>query len=183
MKASESDERGHVPQCECGGTLHPQILPSFDFTNFAGIPAQLESVPGFRCDRCGGETIAGGVINFMLVIIALMAIQSSPRLSAKLAKYVRRTLQITQQELADRMGIARETVAQWERGEREISPQHDLILRAITIKRYIDDNQIPRNVLLEAFSTLGAVRADPPPKKLRRFEVNASEYKGSIPMA
>jgi len=176
MKASEATKRNQVPRCECGGALRATVLQNFDFSNFVGMPVQLEAVPGLRCSKCGGETLTGKVINTILIVIALAAIRSPQRLSATLAKYLRRVLQITQQELADRMGIARETVAQWERGEREISPQHDLILRTILMQRQVSDAQIPQAVLLEAFSTLGSVKSDPPPRGQRKVQVSASEY-------
>lgn len=166
-----------VVRCECGGTLRSVTLKDFDFTNWAGVRSRLEAVPGYRCSSCGGETLPGTVINSILRVMGLAAIRLPHRLPAELARFVRRILQITQQELADRMGIARETVAQWECGEKEISPQHDLILRTILLERQFGEQLVPWELLTDTMSNLGAVKAAPPPRRRPPLRVSASDYR------
>ena len=178
MKEKMKPRKQATPmRCECGGTLRPVTLKNFDFTNWAGIPSQLEAVPGFRCSSCRRETLPGTVINSILRVMGLAAIRLPHRLPAELARFVRRILQITQQELADRMGIARETVAQWECGEKEISPQHDLILRTILLERQFGEHVMPLRLLLDTMGNLGAVKAAPPPRKRPPLRVSASDYR------
>ncbi len=155
-------------------------IKRFDFSAFAGFPVTLNDVPGLHCSGCGGETLTGVVINQALQAVACACIMVTHRLTAELARYVRRSLDVTQQELADRMGIARETVAQWERGEREISPQHDFILRGLVIGRASGEHSSRSAALLQkCIPILSAVKSAPPPRSKRAGElppVSFSEY-------
>src|SRR5262249_41220118 len=110
------------PRCECGGTFRPVTLSGFDFSRYAGLPSFLDGAPGWRCDACQRELLHGHVINVSLFLIAMEIVRFPRRLTPGFARYLRRSMQITQQELADRMGIARETVANWESNLKEISP-------------------------------------------------------------
>lgn len=125
-------------KCECGGPLKAVKLDSFDFTPLAGIPVTLVGVPGLRCAKCKGATLEGEVINYVTHSLASVLARQPDRLSSAHARFLRKYLRLTQQALADRMGIARETVADWERGENVISAQHDFMLRAIVIAHMMD---------------------------------------------
>ena len=164
-------------RCECGGVLRAAMLKDFDFTSWAGFPSRLEAVPGYRCSGCGGETVPGTVVNTILRVMGLAAIRLPHRLPGELARFVRRILQLTQLQLGDRMGVARETVAQWERGEKQISPQHDLILRTILLERQFDEDVVPVSLLIATMANLGAVKAAPPPRKQPSIRVSASDYR------
>jgi len=120
-------------KCECGGLLKAVKLDSFDFTPLAGIPVTLVGVPGLRCAKCKGATLEGEVINYVTHALASVLARQPERLSSAHARFLRKYLRLTQQALADRMGIARETVADWERGENVISAQHDFMLRAMVV--------------------------------------------------
>jgi len=166
----EIPDRGPINCDECGTRLERVRLENFDFSAWAGMPVTLKSVPGYRCKECGGETIPGKVVNVSLWVVAIECIKMPQRLHAQFARYLRRTLEITQQELADRMSIARETVAAWECGEREISPQHDFILRSIVLQRASGDlttipPELRSGLLVGALSCLGSVKSEPPPRK------------------
>jgi len=103
------------------------------------------------------------------------------RLTAGFARYLRRSMQITQQELADRMGIARETVASWESSLKEISPQHDLILRVLMSNHARGSEALPTKVVVdianEVMATLSAVRSEPAPRKPPDIRVTESDFK------
>lgn len=120
-------------KCGCGGALRAARLDRFDFTPLAGLPVSLIGAPGLRCSKCGGATLEGEVISSVMHGLALLIARETERLSSDRARFLRKYLRLTQQALAERMGIARETVADWERGENVISPQHDLMLRAIIV--------------------------------------------------
>ncbi len=149
-------------KCECGGLLKAAKLDTFDFTALAGIPVMLVGVPGLRCTKCKHVTLEGEVINFVLHELASVLARQPDRLSSDHARFLRKYLRLTQQALADRMGIARETVADWERGENVISPQHDLMLRAILVAQIVgrSGKASKRRQLAEAIR--GARMAEPP---------------------
>ena len=51
--------------CECGGILKPVMLEAFEFAGFVGASAPVPPLrtPGYRCDKCTGETVDGHIIN------------------------------------------------------------------------------------------------------------------------
>lgn len=150
-------------RCECGGVLKHATLSSFDFTPFAGIPTKLVQVPGLRCSGCKRTTLEGGLTNLALRLLALAVARHRSRLTPDEARYLRKYLRLTQQALSQRMGVARETVADWERGENAISPQHDLILRAFVIAELArtPGGSPKKREVVEAIS---AARLTDPPK-------------------
>ena len=174
------------PKCECGGTFKPAKLSNFDFAADSGIPSFLDGAPGWKCSTCGHEVLRGEVINASLFFLAMDIVAMPHRLSADFARYLRRSMQITQQELASRMGIARETVASWENGSKEISPQHDLILRVLMLNHARGSEALPAKVVVDiandAMATLTGVRSEPAPRKVRDPRVTETNFK-KLPLA
>lgn len=168
------------PKCECGGTLKPTQVSNFDFSKYSGIPSFLDGAPGWKCSSCAREILRGDVINASLVFIAMDIVQMPHRLSGPLARYLRRSMQITQQELADRMGIVRETVASWESNLKEISPQHDLILRVLMLNWARGSEALPEKFLVdmanEIMAKLQAVKSEPAPRKDVDLRVTGSAF-------
>jgi transcriptional regulator with XRE-family HTH domain len=89
-------------------------------------------------------------------------LRPSLRRRARRARFLRKYLRVTQLVLGERMGIARETVVDWERGENAISAQHDLMLRAIVVAELMGaPGRAPKR--REVVEAISAVRvADPP---------------------
>lgn len=122
-------------KCACGGTLHRQQVPELDFSRYigAGLHVILRNPPAWVCDQCKGVTLDGEVIDTATRSVVLHLITAPERLGGSLAKLVRRLLGLTQQDLAARIGVNRVTVADWERGAKELSAQNDLLLRCIAM--------------------------------------------------
>jgi DNA-binding transcriptional regulator YiaG len=120
-------------KCECGGSLEPTMLQDFDFSVYAGLPVRVTRAPGLKCSKCGGETLEGEVIDELLEKLSIAMIREEHRLAPPEMKFLRKRMQLTQAKLAQRMGIVRETLADWERGASAISPQYDFMLRGIFV--------------------------------------------------
>jgi transcriptional regulator with XRE-family HTH domain len=169
------------PKCECGGTFKPVTLSGFDFSRYSGLPSFLDGAPGWRCGACRREMLTGQVINAALFLIAMLIVGFPHRLTPGFARYLRRSMQITQQELADRMGIARETVASWESNLKEISPQHDLILRVLISNHARGSEALPAKVVVdmanEMMAKLSSVRNEPAPRNPPDLRVTESDFK------
>lgn len=118
-------------KCECGGVLRKAVLSRFDFSAYAGIPVTLVDAPGFRCSACGREALGGALINRALQLLVQTIVTGPHRLTAEGARFLRKSMRLTQQQLADKLGANRITVTNWERGEAPISKEHDLMLRSI----------------------------------------------------
>jgi DNA-binding transcriptional regulator YiaG len=165
--------------CACGGVLKEASLDSYDFSGYTGFHTILQNVPGLRCTKCGGETLHGGMIHMIFKCLIVEIAKTQRRLSSNEARFLRRVMNMTQQELATRMAIARETVAKWECGDAEISPQHDFILRVVVLTPLIRSNptMMPKALWMELLGELQAAR-NAPPEKLD--PVDLTQYKQSL---
>jgi len=56
---------GHI-KCECGGVLAQATLRNFDASVDTGKRTILAMADGYRCDRCGGETLDGSMVNMLM---------------------------------------------------------------------------------------------------------------------
>lgn len=123
-----------MQNCECGGLFKDTVQTEFDFSSFAGMPVKLTDAPAIQCSKCGRQTLRGTTINFVMDLLFPMVTSAPKLLTADQARFLRKRMRLTQQALAGKMGIARETVAKWECGDSDsrISQGHDLMLRAIS---------------------------------------------------
>lgn len=152
-------------KCECGGTLSSTTLRSFDFSAYAGLPVLVAETPGLRCQKCDSETLDGETISVLLQQLAMLLMSESRRLTAAEAKFLRKRMRLTQAQLAERMGVVRETVADWERGASVISSQHDFMIRAIfasSIMHDSDNHSVSKGVVDAVAKTMHAVRQTSP---------------------
>ena len=102
--------------CECGGELRPTKFDVYDFSAYVGFKVTVSGVDGLKCTKCGGETVDGSLVNAVMTYTIVQIAKSPRRLNGAEARYLRHTLDVTQEELAARMGIDRVTVAKWESG-------------------------------------------------------------------
>ena len=157
-------------KCECGGAMKEATLKQFDFTAMAGLPVVLRNVRGLRCAKCKGQTLTGPTIERALSAVAFELLKLEGRLVAEEARFLRHRLQLTQKELAARMGIHPVTVGSWESKIEPISPQHDHILRGMVLAELIEPaGSEPRAGRMR--SVLAQVRKHAPAKTPRRLVV------------
>jgi transcriptional regulator with XRE-family HTH domain len=163
MKVAAHKKKNPRPMvCDCGGHLRPTKLASYDFSKYVGFKVTLTGMDGLKCDKCGWQTIDGRTINLAMDHMVLTFARFPRRLNGVEASYLRRKIGATQEELANRMGIVRETVAKWECGDQVISPQHDFILRVLSLTQMIAAGQISRPYAERVMAEIRAVRSDPP---------------------
>ena len=148
--------------CDCGGHLRPTKLASYDLSKYVGFKVNLTGIDGLKCNKCGWETIDGRAINLAMDHMVITFTGFPRRLNGVEASYLRRRIAATQEELANRMGVVRETVAKWECGDQVISPQHDFILRVLSLTHMIAAGQISRAYAEKIMTEIRAVRSDPP---------------------
>jgi DNA-binding XRE family transcriptional regulator len=153
-------------RCECGGDLQATKLASYDFTAIAGLPSELRNVRGLRCPACGATVLEGRLINTALNILTCKLVRQPARLTQDHARFVRRWLGLSQQALADKMGIDRVTVARWE-SSGEISLQNDLVLRGMALANFVQrGRRVDPAALVDAMSSVHRTVAPAAPAPL-----------------
>ncbi|HEY3353876.1 MAG TPA: helix-turn-helix domain-containing protein [Polyangia bacterium] len=172
-----------APKCSCGGQLRKVRVDTVELAPLFGLRGVLEGpVPGLRCDRCGEETFEGRTLDRMLVAVA-RAVLAQPRILApEEARFLRKAvLGLTQERLSRRMGINPITVADWERGERPLSKEHDYELRGIGVSTLFGrlGSTTPPHQTEALSQAMAAVLAAPrllaPPKRPTRYVISAAE--------
>ena len=156
--------------CDCGGTLRPSLLHDFELTVYVGLPVRAKEIQGLRCDKCGWETIRGPAIGAATRQVAVLVLGLPERLSPAQAKFLRGLMGHTQKELAERMGITRKTVAEWEGKKGHISPQNDLILRILAYAKLLA-SESPSVVAPELLQALTHIRTAAPKARRPPLEI------------
>ncbi len=163
--------------CSCGGRIGPATLQEVPLEPLFALSGTLVGpVPGLRCDRCGEETFDGAVFQGLLFVVARFVLAQGRILRGQEARFLRKAvLGSTQEQLAERMGIHKITIVDWERGERPLSKEHDYELRGIALSSLLKRAPAAqrRRLLADAERILGAPRTAPPPKRNVRHAIPA----------
>jgi DNA-binding transcriptional regulator YiaG len=168
-------------RCSCGGQLREVTVATVELAPLFGLRGTLEGrVPALRCGTCGAETFEGRMLDRMLLTVARVVLTQPRILSTEEARFLRKSvLGLTQARLAERMGINAITVADWERGERAMSKEHDYELRGIALGNLLgrpaDAGQPAQALARDADQILGAPRLQAPLKRPRRYVISAGE--------
>src|SRR6185312_12077997 len=91
--------------CDCGGKLVPATFETYDFSRYVGFKVTLSGMEGLRCEKCEWKTLPGEVINHVLNYMVIDFTRFPRRLNGEEARYLRRRLELTQEELRVRMGV------------------------------------------------------------------------------
>ena len=168
-------------RCECGGELRPTKFDVYDFSDYVGFKVTVSGADGFKCTKCGGETVDGSLVNAVMTYTIVQVAKSPRLLNGAEARFLRHSLHATQEELARNMGIDRVTVADWERGAKQISPQHDFILRTFAMSWMVAENLITPEHMREVLGADFAAVRRMPPRKRTSLSDTAAVVKGTVP--
>ena len=118
----------------CGKNAKRAVLvEGFDLTELAGVPAMVERMRVYRCGSCSNETVAGPDLERVLSALTAAVAAREGRLTGDEARFLRKRLGWTQDELGQRIGANKITISDWERGAETISKQYDYILRGLVL--------------------------------------------------
>jgi putative zinc finger/helix-turn-helix YgiT family protein len=118
---------------ECDtGHLVERVVNDHDVGPLVGLDqVVLVKGPGLICDHCGATTIPGEVLEEIMATLAGLIVEQGEELTPREVRYLRETLGLTQEELADRLGLKRLTIIRWENGEDAIGRIQSLALRSL----------------------------------------------------
>jgi DNA-binding transcriptional regulator YiaG len=117
----------------------------------AGLRGKLENAPyhytqcglddvylwsGFKIyDTPGQEGVAIDDIEGLHKAIGECLSLHAPKLNAKEFKFLRKTMDLTQAELAEQFGCDEQTIARWEKGETAINGAADRLIRLLYLEK------------------------------------------------
>ena len=109
-----------------------EVQPQYEETSL-GLPVVLmNAVEIKRCPNCG-EILSVKIPDLQNLIAAMgvMRVGNPLKLAAMDIKFLRKALNITARELADRLEVSPETISRWENGKDVIGPANEKLLRLI----------------------------------------------------
>jgi putative zinc finger/helix-turn-helix YgiT family protein len=113
---------------ECGGRMK---TARENFRHEAlGLPVTLVGVEVSRCAGCGLSEVSIPQLEGLHRAIASALVNKTARLTAAEIRFLRKQLSWSGAELADHLGVTRETVSRWEQGSAPIGATADRLLRA-----------------------------------------------------
>ncbi len=151
------------PDCD-KGELIEKTIPVQDFSRVLGVPVLVHDAPGLQCEACGAVHQLGTVINTIIPWLAAEMAQVSD-LGAAEARFLRKTLDLTQAELAEKLHISRSTVARWEdSGDGGLKGADSYALRSLVFMHFLD---IDTTVAEEIFASLKRTPRGFPPQQYK----------------
>jgi putative zinc finger/helix-turn-helix YgiT family protein len=95
-----------------------------------GLPVTLVGVEVSRCAACGLSEVSIPALEGLHRTIAVTLVTKTARLCGPEIRFLRKQLGWSGAELAEHLGITRETVSRWEQGSAPIGATADRLLRA-----------------------------------------------------
>lgn len=154
-----------IIRCDvCGkGHLKRVTVPRHDVSAVVGLEGvTLINAPALVCSSCGAVTLEGSVLDEAAELLTVMLVEQGDALTAGEIRYLRRVLDMTQSELADRLGMHRTTVARWEIGEVPIGKAESMAVRALVAMQLVAEHPKLAKELAAKFARPGVARTAPP---------------------
>lgn len=168
-----TDQREYFRRTDEGGNI--EIEP-YRYT-LCGLP-NVFLLNGFDAefDECGDRFVAVKDVAGLHHAIALHLASNRKALSPQEVKFLRRTMDLTQSELARKLGQSDQSVARWEKGKTEIPGPADRLLRLMLLDAI--DAHFEGRHLLEFLDEIGDL--DTAPNEALEFRRDNQEWATAV---
>jgi DNA-binding transcriptional regulator YiaG len=153
----------------CGSTSAlPRPLPSYRYRESGLDNVYLQGgVTEITCSACGQKHVAIGNEWQLLQVIALGLLTEEQHLTGPEQRFLRSACDLTQAQLAKRLGVRRETVAEREaRSTSSLSRGDEFLFRAVVLKAFCEMLRSEEDNYL----------ADPHLETLRKFTASFTTF-------
>jgi putative zinc finger/helix-turn-helix YgiT family protein len=155
---------GQIKCDVCGkGRFRSRILDRYEAGPLVGLErVTLVHVPAHVCTACGAVIVDGAVLERAMQELTVVLIESDGALLPAEVRFLRNALDLTQELLAERLGVHRTTVARWEIGEVRIGQAESMALRALAAMRLFAEKPTLAREVARNFAKPGTARSAPP---------------------
>ena len=137
-----------------------------------GVPhIELHGVEVTRCPACGVESVGIPRIAQLHTVIAHGFVTQPRMLAPTEIQFLRKHVGLSGADLAQRMGVSRETVSRWESGAQPMGPVADRLLRLLVVT-HAPSESYAADDLLKSLSNQAA------PKRLPRTALANTRARG-----
>src|SRR4051812_8896830 len=101
-------------QCSCGGNLTVKAVKKYDVSRMVGLERVFVNWALPVCDKCGQASVPGERLEALMRDIARLLSLGSSVLRPHELRFLRKFLELTQDELGAKLKAHRVTVTKWE---------------------------------------------------------------------
>lgn len=119
--------------CECCDGEATVVRGDYQYTESGLRNVWLHGIELVRCGSCGNEDPVIPRLTHLQHLLALAIAEKPCRLEGLEVRFLRKHVGLTQQELAELIGVDKTTVSKWENEEAEIGAQSERLIRMVAI--------------------------------------------------
>lgn len=102
---------------------------------FLGIPVLVHGAKKYHCPECSKTEFYIPDMAGLVASAAISLVLSSSKLNSAEIKFLRKSLEINAKDLAEKLGVAPETISRWENNKQAISESQDRLLRLQVVSK------------------------------------------------
>ena len=116
----------------CGSKMTLRALAEHDVGPMLGLTSVVvRDLPAFRCSSCEDVLIPGPLLEAISAMVVRELLTHSFSLGGVEVRFLRKSVGLTQVELAARLGVDRVTVARWESDDKQLAGPESIAVRAV----------------------------------------------------
>jgi putative zinc finger/helix-turn-helix YgiT family protein len=131
-------------QCHQGEMLSG-FVDDHDMSPFFGLDARLTRAAALVCNHCGEATLDGSVIEAAERALGRLVVRGTGPLRPNEVRFLRGLMGLSQQALAERLGVHRVSVARWETDTAPVGALESFAIRTMAAW-HVDDADLARAV-------------------------------------
>lgn len=120
----------------CGAAMRPKTVREYDVADLFGLTrVVVQNLPLIACTKCEHVLLPGRLVEALGRQLVESMLQANFPLGGCEIRFLRKSVRLTQEQLAERLGVDRVTVARWEgrRDEEPISMPESIAIRMVIV--------------------------------------------------
>ena len=156
-----------VYKCSRCGEEAPAVRGSYSFRESGLGNVVLQGIEIIRCPKCGNEDPIIPRLDDLMGALAYGVIMKPYRLTGEEIRFLRKYVQMTQDEFSRILRVDKTTLSKWETNDDRIGEQSDLLVRLVAVALGEESLKLGMEEAVRQFEKIRKT-----PRKVL-FEVNA----------
>ena len=119
-------------ECSACGAEAKVVRGSYSMAE-VGLPVVLHGIGIIRCKKCGNADPVIPRMNDLMRLLALAVVAKPYRLKGEEIRFLRKYLQMTQDEFSRFLDVDKTTLSKWENNDDRVGDQSDRLIRTLAL--------------------------------------------------